>query len=408
VFELQIAWRYLFSKKSVNAINIINYISMAAMGVGAFALIVVLSVFNGFEGLIKELHRAFYPEIIVVPAEGKFFESDSATMHLLQKHQQVKSIASTLEENAYLEYSDRATIATIKGISNNYSQTNEIKNHIRKGVFLTHEGSQEFAIVGANINTALNVSLENSLEPLKISVPKNSNATVFLPEDAFNNVYVFVSGIFSVQQEFDSKYVFVSLETARQLIGEENALSAYEVKLKSGTNPNTFKKEMEAALGKQYTIKTRDEINETLYRVVQLERWAVYAILTFILIIISFNILGSLAMLGIEKQKDISILKAMGATALQIKNIFLLEGAFSGLLGGIIGVALGLAVCFLQQYFGFIKLAQGGASFVIDAYPVKVLTTDVLLSLATVAVISSVAAFIPAYRASRQAINFSS
>lgn len=408
MIELKFAWRYLFSKKSVNAINVINYISMAGMAIGAFALIVVLSVFNGFEGLIKDLHKAFYPEIIVQPARGKFFEKDSSLFNKISSNPEVFSIAEVLEENAYIEYAERATIATIKGVSKSYTSTNNIVEHIKKGTFLTHEGEQEFAVIGSNINAALNVSIENSLEPLKISVPKNSTATVFLPEDAFSNAYVFVSGIFSVQQEFDSKYVFVSLLTAQNLIGSANIISAYEIKLKSGVEPEKFKQQIMATLGEDFKIKTRDEVNETLYRVVKIERWAVFAILTFILLIISFNILGSLAMLGIEKQRDISILKAMGATALQIRNIFLLEGVFSGLMGGFIGILLGLFICFLQQQFGFIKLAQGGASFVVDAYPIKVIFKDVLLSFATVAVISCLASFVPAFRASKQAINFSS
>lgn len=406
--ELKIAWRYLFSKKRVNVINIINYISMLGMGVGAFALIVVLSVFNGFEGLIKDLHRAFYPEIIIKPAQGKFIAYDSLLVKKISTDAAVAKVATVLEENAYLEYADRATIATIKGVDNNYLQTNSIRKHIRNGVFLTHEGEQQFAVLGANLNTALNVSLQNSLEPLKISVPKNTSATVFLPEDAFNSIYVFVSGIFTVQQEFDSKYVFVSLKTAQDLIGDETAVSSYEVKLKPNVNPNRLKQSIQENLGGNYSVKTRDELNATLYRVVKIERWAVFAMLTFILFIISFNILGSLAMLGIEKRRDISILKAMGATSSQVRNIFLLEGIFAGSFGGFIGVVLGLVVCILQQQYGFIKLAQGGASFVVDAYPVKIILSDIGFSLATVAVISIIAAFIPAVKASRQSISFSS
>lgn len=407
MIELKIAWRYLFSKKSVNVINIINYISMAGMGIGAMALIVVLSVFNGFEGIIKDLHKAFYPEIIITPASGKFFENDTVLFKKIMAQNEVATVATVAEENAYLEYDDRATIATVKGVSDNYLASNEMKSHIRRGVFITHEDEQEFAIIGANLNGALNVSLENALEPLKISVPANTNATIFLPEDAFSSAYVFASGIFSVQQEFDSRYVFVSLETARNLIGDEQAVSAYEVKLKKGADITVVKNKLQEISGENFSVKTRDEINETLYRVVQMERWAVYAILTFILIIISFNILGSLAMLGIEKQRDISILKAMGAGVAQIRNIFLLQGVFSGLIGAVAGVFLGLSICALQLKYGFVKLAQGGGSFVVDAYPVKIMPGDVFLSLITVAIISSLAAFIPAVLASKQKINFS-
>jgi lipoprotein-releasing system permease protein len=406
MFSLRIALRYLFSKKSTNAINIISYISMAGMGVGAFALIVVLSVFNGFEGLIKDLYNAFYPELIVTPAQGKIFDNNAFVEQKIKADKSIVAYTKVLEENAYLEYEGKATIATIKGVDSNYTNTTDVADYVRQGSFYLSDSTKEYAVLGANINLALNTSIENNFASMSIRVPKLTTASVFIPEDAFNSAHVVPAGIFSIQQEFDSKYVLVSLPLAQQLIGIENAVSAFEVKLKSGIDAEKQKKSIQAVLGKAYKVQTREELNEVLYRVVKMERWAVFAILSFILVIISFNIVGSLTMLAIEKTKDISILKAMGANPSQISTIFLLEGVFVAMLGAGIGLLLGLLLCFVQINYGIVKLAEGGASFVVDAYPVKVIASDILLTFFTVAGISLLAALVPAIKAAKQKLSF--
>ena len=406
MFPLRIAMRYLFSKKSTNAINIISHISMTGMGVGAFALIVVLSVFNGFEGLIKDLYNSFYPELIITPAQGKIFDNNDFIEQKLKADKSIASYTKTLEENAYFEYEGKATIATIKGVDENYINTTDVADFVRQGDFYLRDSTKDYAVIGANINQALNTSIENNFAMMSIRVPKLTNATVFMPDDAFNTAYVVPAGIFSIQQEFDSKYVIVSLPLAQQLIGIENAVSAFEVKLKAGVDAYNQKEIFQSALGKDYKVKTREELNEVLYRVVKMERWAVFAILSFILVIISFNIVGSLTMLAIEKTKDISILKTMGASQNDISKIFLLEGIFTALLGAGIGLFLGLLLCYLQINYGFVKLAEGGASFVIDAYPVKVITSDIVLTFFTVAGISLLASLVPAIKAAKQKLSF--
>ena len=406
MFPLRIALRYLFSKKSTNAINIISYISMTGMGVGAFALIVVLSVFNGFEGLIKDLYNAFYPELIITPAQGKIFDNNDFIEQKMKADKSVVSYTKTLEENAYFEYEGKATIATIKGVDENYTNTTDVAAYVRQGDFYLRDSTKDYAVIGANINQALNASIENNFAMMSIRVPKITNASVFMPDDAFNTAYVVPAGIFSIQQEFDSKYVIVSLPLAQQLIGIENAVSAFEVKLKPGVDADRQKEVFQSALGKDYKVQTREELNEVLYRVVKMERWAVFAILSFILVIISFNIVGSLTMLAIEKTKDISILKAMGASATDISKIFLLEGIFTAMLGAGIGLFLGLLLCYLQINYGFVKLAEGGASFVVDAYPVKVITSDIFLTFFTVAGISILASLVPAIKAAKQKLSF--
>ncbi len=406
MFPLRIALRYLFSKKSTNAINIISYISMTGMGVGAFALIVVLSVFNGFEGLIKDLYNAFYPELIITPAQGKVFDNNDFIEQKMKADKSVVSYTKTLEENAYFEYEGKATIATIKGVDENYTNTTDVAAYVRQGDFYLRDSTKDYAVIGANINQALNASIENNFAMMSIRVPKITNASVFMPDDAFNTAYVVPAGIFSIQQEFDSKYVIVSLPLAQQLIGIENAVSAFEVKLKPGVDADRQKEFFQSAFGKDYKVQTREELNEVLYRVVKMERWAVFAILSFILVIISFNIVGSLTMLAIEKTKDISILKAMGASATDISKIFLLEGIFTAMLGAGIGLFLGLLLCYLQINYGFVKLAEGGASFVVDAYPVKVITSDIFLTFFTVAGISILASLVPAIKAAKQKLSF--
>ncbi len=405
MFSLRIAFRYLFSKKSSNAINLISYISMAGMGVGAFALIVVLSVLNGFEGVIKDLYNVFYPEIVVKPATGKWMVDADALEGVLQEEKNVASYTKVLEENAYFEYDGKATIATVKGVDERYAQTTEVAEFVRRGDFLLRDSNRDYAVIGANINMALNASTDNAFAQLSIRVPKLSNASVFLPEDAFNTAYVTPSGIFSIQPEFDAKYVIVSLETAQGLVGEE-VVSAVEVKLDNGMNAEKFRDAISKKLGDRFFVQTRDEMNEVLYRVAKIERFAVFAILSFILFIISFNIIGSLTMLALEKKKDISILKAMGATPKQITHIFLFEGMLNALIGASVGLLAGLALCWLQMNYGMVKLADGGASFVVDAYPVKVVAGDVALAFCTVAVISLLASVVPAAKAAKQKLDF--
>lgn len=380
---------------------------MLGMGVGAFALIVVLSVFNGFEGLVLSLYNSFYPDIEVRTVQGKTFEDNAVLSGKLLKLDGVLKLSRTLEENAYLEYGDEAQLATIKGVDEKYNDVTTVQQYVRDGRFALRDTNRNYTVVGANIGYSMNMDVNSGIEPLRITVPRKGVKTAFAPEDAFNTMSAYPVGVFSIQQEFDSKYVFVSLDFARELLGEENRVSAYEIKLVEGADIDEAKERIAAALGKDYVVKTRYEQRADTYRVMMIERWVTTAILGFIILIISFNIIGSLSMLVIEKTRDISILKAMGADAKMIKQIYLLNGMLSSMIGAFTGLALGYAIVLLQLKFHFLKLSSGGdSSFVINYYPVKLKLIDPIVTLAIIVSISLLASYFPAKRAGQSAMSF--
>lgn len=406
MYKLRIAFRYLFSKKSTNAINLVTWVSMLGMGVGAFALVIVLSVFNGFEGLVVSLYNSFYPELQVTTASGKFFQDADALRNTISKTSTIETISATLEENAYLQYAGKDYIATVKGVDNNYLKVTSLNDKVKEGSFSLKKGDYDGTVIGANICDALSLNIKGFTEPLIINVPRNGSGTSLSPDDAFYTASVIPTGLFSIQQEFDGKYLFVSLEFMQKLMGEEQQLSAFELKLKKDIDPKAAKKLVQSALGNEYQVKTKYEQKETLYRIMQIERWAVYAILSFIMLIVSFNIIGSLLMIVLEKRKDISILKTMGATEKDIQFIFVMEGILSALIGAGIGILLAIAICLLQMKYGFVKLGTSGSTFVVDAYPVVLKFSDVVLAFFTVVVISGLASFIPSRRAAKGNMEF--
>jgi len=399
MLTLQIAFRYLFSKKSTNAINIIAAVSMVGMGVGAFALIVVLSTFNGFESLAISLYNSFYPDLTVTAVRGKTFTDDTALRDKLSESPSVAALSRTLEENAYLKYVNKSYICTIKGVDDRYNDVTDVKSHVRIGRFVLGDSTNQYIVVGANIYAALNVDVERSIYPIQITVPKKGKGTALMPEDAFTFRDIVPGGVFSIQQEFDSKYAFVSLEFASELLGLDHEISAYEIKLKPIADLDAAKEEIQKLAGPNFAVKTRYQQRETIYRVMRLERWAVYAILAFIMLIISFNIIGSLSMLVIEKQNDISILMAMGADQGMVRRIFLLEGVLSAAIGSIVGIILATILCLLQIKYQFLKLAGGDSSFVVQGYPVKLKLEDYILTFATVVGIALIASYFPARKA---------
>ncbi len=406
MLAFRIALRYIFSKKSTNAINVISRVSMLGMGVGAFALIVVLSVFNGFEGLVLSLYSSFYPDLEIRAIAGKTFEDNATLSGKILQLDGIASLSRTLEENAYLEYGEQAQIGTIKGVDEKYNDVTTVKKYVRDGQFLLRDSTRNYAVVGANISYPMNIDVTRGMEPLRVTVPRKGVKTVFAPEDAFNTIPVIPVGVFSIQQEFDSKYVFVSLEFARELLSEENRVSAYELKLKPGENIEDAKKQVKLLVGKDFQVRTRYEQKAETYRVMLIERWVTTAILGFIILIISFNIIGSLSMLVLEKTKDISILKALGGDKQLVKQIYLLNGMLSSLLGAFCGLALGYIIVLLQMKFHFLKLGGSESSFVINYYPVILKWRDPLITLAIITSISVLASYFPAKRASESEMSF--
>lgn len=286
MLALRIAFRYLFSKKSTNAINIISSISMLGMGVGAFALIVVLSVFNGFEGLVLSLYNSFYPDIEITAIQGKTFEEDSVQMTKILRTDGVISLSRVLEENAYLEYGPQSQLGTLKGVDEHYKEVASVHQCIRDGSFLPNDSSRAYSVIGATLGQLLNVNVQRSAEPLRITVPRKGVRSAFNPSDAFNTIMSVPVGVFAIQQEFDSRYVFVSLNQARELLNEEHAVSAYEIKTAPGANLGEMKSKLSSLLGERFIVKSRYEQHAETYRVMLIERWVTTAILGFIILII--------------------------------------------------------------------------------------------------------------------------
>jgi lipoprotein-releasing system permease protein len=402
-FVFTIARRYLFAKRSTQAINIISAISILGMCVGAWCLVVFLSVFNGFESLVKSLYNAFYPDIIVMAEQGKTFDATTIPFDKIKAMPGVAAYSLSLEENAFLKYGDKEFIGRIKGVDEAYHHVTAIDSFILFGRYKLTDEKYSYAIVGAAIDQALNVDVDHPMLSLEVMVPKKGRKTYLNPEDAFRKDYLIPSGVFAIQQDFDAKYVLVPLSFAQELLQDENRISSLEIKISNAKASDQVKRKLKELLGKDFAVQDRNEQNAVLFKVMRTERVAVYAILTFIMLIISFNIIGSLSMLVMDKEQDIAILRSLGAGTSMIRNIFLLEGLMGAMFGALLGLILALITCWLQSTFGFVKL-QGSGSFVIDAYPVEMHLTDFVLTFLTVVAISFLASWYPAQKAANREI----
>lgn len=388
-----VARRYLFSKKSHNIINIISAISMVGVMVCTMALIIVLSVFNGFDSLIKSMFSNFDPDIKITPAQGKVFDPQTDTLRQISQLSYVDCMCETLEENVLLEYDKHMQPATLKGVSEQYSRLTGIDTTIISGEFVLDNGRRQMAVLGAGLAYYLSVNV-NFISSIRIYVPKRNGRISMNPERAFSNSYIFPSGIFAIQQEIDNRYMLVPIDFARNLLDYSTQVSALELKLKPDTDRDRARDEISAMVGNEYVVRTQYQQHEMLYKVMKSEKFAIFLILTFILIIGSFNMIGSLSMLIIDKKNDIATLNSLGLDRKRIQKIFIYEGWIISVGGAILGLLLGLLVCWLQQTYGFLKLDSMG-TFVVSNYPVKIVWTDLLLTLATVVVIGLVASWYP-------------
>lgn len=401
----QFAFRYLRAKKSTQAINIISWVSMGAIAVGAAALITVLSVFNGFEGLVKSLYSSFYPQIKVSPATGKTMFISPSQLDSLVKLNSVNHVSKTLEEKALVKYNDEKMVVELKGVDRNYREVTGITGKMVRGTFNTGNVDTPRAVSGVGIEAVLGMDVERGIIPLVIYLPRPAANSFMMPEQAFFVGQMMPSGTFAIQQDFDNKYVITNLAYLQALMGKPaNEVSALEIAIKPDENIEKAKRVISGIFNtKKYMVQTRYEQNKTLYLVMQTEKWAVYAILCFIFIIAAFNMIGSLSMLVIEKRKDITILKAMGAGKALIQRIFLAEGLLIALTGATLGTIFAVLLCLGQQTFGWVKL--GGGTFVVDAYPIDMQFLDFILVWVTILLISLLASWYPALRAARQPID---
>lgn len=395
---LQIAFRYLFSKKSTNAINIITGVAMVGMAVGTLALLLVLSVFNGFEGLVLSLYNQFTSDLQITPAQGKILVLSEQQLKKIQQSEGISAIAQVLEEKALLKYQDREYIATVKGIDSQYIKVNNLQQAVVKGKFITQDASLDYIVLGAGVKAALGANIEDGINAISVFLPeRKKQSSGLIPTDAFNRKFIFPSGVVSVQQEFDYENAFVSLHFLQEALDYEKEISSLELKLKSGYDSDRAKQHIQSILGHGFIIKNRVEQDEMLFKVMNTEKVVAYAIFTFVLIIISFNITGSLSMVALEKANDISIFKTMGASNVFIKKVFLLEGLLTAFTGCIAGMVAALLIGSIQIFFKPIKMNT--TTMVVDAYPVVFKMESFIVVFFIVLLVSFFASLFPALRA---------
>jgi lipoprotein-releasing system permease protein len=371
-----------------------SVIATTGVFVGAAALVIVLSVFNGFESLVTNLYNSFDADYVVSAQTGKTFIPDSAALCQLAKLPEVELVSEVLEENVLLKNGDKQYFATIKGVSPKVVQLKSLQNLIVDGQLKLEVAGLPYACLGQGVAIGLSLSSSSSLFPLTVYVPNRlSKPDLVNTANAFKILNINVSSVFSVQQDVDSKYFLVPISFTRELLSYDREVSALEIYLKPNVSISNFQAFLQSNFGNKFIVKNKQQQHELLYKIMKSEKWAVFFILVFILIVASFNVIGSLTMLIIDKKKDIAILKSMGATMQSIKNIFLLQGMLISAYGAIGGIITGLIICFIQEKFGVIGLGSAG-SFVIDAYPVKIIALDIVYVFATVLLIGFIASLI--------------
>ncbi len=398
-----VAFRYFFSRRSQRVINIISIISVVGVAIGTAALIIVLSVFNGFEDLILRLFDSFDPDLKIELKEGKRFDSNILDAEALRKIKGVEYVSAVIEESALAKYHDRQYIIRLKGVSEDFNRMTGLDTMMLEGSFKLQNADTDFAVVGSVVAYNLGINPSNIYNQVEIYAARRT-ASTFNPEESFNRRYISPSGIFSVQQDFDTKYIIVPIRFASEIFEYEHQLSSYEIKLRDDADQQQVMQSISSIAGNRFIVKDRFMQHETLYKIMRSEKWAVFLILTFILIIAIFNVISSLTMLVIEKKKDITIYRSMGAEVSFLRRVFMTEGMMITICGAAGGLIIGFLVCLIQQQFGLIKLS-GAGTFVIDAYPVKMSPKDFIYVTITVCCIGLLAAWYPAKRLIRQEIN---
>ena len=399
---LFIANRYLLAKKSHNLINIITWISILGISVGSFALIVVLSAFNGLEKVISSMNNRLTPDLQISAVKGKTIDLTAFPLGQLKNIQGVDYVIPTITEDALFRANDKQHIGQVKGVGVEYQEIDRIGEIVfGENDFQLSDGEYDFAVPGAGVAWYLGINAYDPYAMVRVYVPKRGNASMMSLENSFNSDVLTVSSVFSTEQEQDEKLVLVPFDWLSELLEYENKASNVELFTAPNMDINKVKKEVKAIIGEEFSVKNQQEQQETLYRIMRSEKWAVYVILTFILVLATFNVVGSLSMLMIDKRKDTEILKSMGANNHLIQKIFMNEGLLISVAGGIIGLLLGIILVLLQQQFGFVKFGTGG-NYVVDAYPVLLKLKDVLLIFATILVVGCTSAFLTVRHAMRK------
>ena len=394
--SLKIARRYLFSKKSHSAINIISMVSVCGVAVTTMALICTLSVFNGFQDLIASLYSTLDPEIKIEPVKGKVFDVSDSLFTEISRWDEIGVWSPVLEENVLLVYRDRQMPARMKGVPDNFNRLTGIDRILLDGEFILSDSVASYATVGVGIASQLETGA-GFVHPLVVYAPRrNVRVNMANPAASFTEGRLFTTAVFSVNQpEYDNQLFVVPLDFAREILHYSSEASAVEIKLKPGANVARTMARLKTALGENYTVKDRMMQQEESFRMMQIEKWMTFLILAFILMIATFNVIGSLSMLIIDKKADIATLQSLGADDRMISDVFLTEGCLISALGAGVGLVAGIVLCLVQQYFGVLRLGQGTGMFIVDAYPVKLLWTDALSVLVVVSLLGFLAAWYP-------------
>ncbi|MBR3450202.1 MAG: ABC transporter permease [Bacteroidales bacterium] len=384
-----IAWRYLFAKKSHNVINIISIISAAGIAIGCAALVIILSIYNGFDSIVRDLNDSHTADVLVTPATGKVFDPD-ARFDFLKDDPRVRAACGVLEESVFVQYGDRNKVVVAKGVDSLYERVTGLREHLTEGEFSLGFGDLDQVVLGRTI--ALELGARPAfLQPLVAWFPsRTAQVDLLNPLSSLRQVKLHPAGIVSLEQNFDQKYMFLPLDALQELLEYDGEVSGVEIYLteagldRHGLASRELLTQLRATLGDGFSVRDRQQQNTTLYKLLKYEKIAIYLILLFVMLIISFNIYGSLSMLIIEKRDDIATFRSMGADDSLIGQIFVREGWLISLLGIAVGIVLGLLVCWAQQRFGFVKMP---GNFVVDAYPVVVRVADILIIVAGVALI---------------------
>ena len=399
-FPFYIARRYLFSKKSHHAINVISGVSVCGVALATLALVCTLSVFNGFQDLVSMMFTAFDPEIKITAANGKVFDSQNEQIQLLRELPEIEVFSESLEDNAMVQYKGRQTMVVIKGIEENFNQLTAIDSILYgRGEWILQDEVVDYAVPGIELVSVLGTGIR-FLDPLEVYAPKRGvKINVANPSTSFQSSYLHSSGlVFAVnQQKYDASYILTSLSFARELFQYETEVSSIELKLAANADIKKVKSKIQRMLGTDFLVLDRYEQQADTYRIMEVEKLISYVFLSFILLVACFNVIGSLSMLIIDKRNDVVTLRNLGANNRVISFVFLFEGYMITFFGALIGIGLGLILCFIQQEFGVIPLGSGASAgaFVVDAYPVSVYATDVVLVLITVLVTGFLSVFFP-------------
>lgn len=397
-FPFYIAKRYLFSKKSHNAINFISAISVCGVALATLALVCTLSVFNGFQDMVASFFTAFDPQIKITATHGKVFDVRDSRIQQLRHLKEIAVFTETLEENAMVQYKGRQAMAVIKGVQDNFEQLTKIDSILYgKGKFILHDSIVDYGVMGIEIVSKLSSGIE-FVDPLEVYAPmRNTKVNMANPTSSFNIQYLYSPGVVFVvnQQKYDGNYILTSLDFARKLFNYTSEASAIELKIKNGSDINQVKKKIQSILGDSYSVKDQYEQQADIFRIMEIEKLISYIFLTFILMIACFNVIGSLSMLIIDKKKDVETLRNLGADDKLISRIFLFEGRMISMLGAIIGITLGLIICYIQQTYGIISLGDSHGTFVVDAYPVSIRLFDVITIFMTVILVGFLSVWYP-------------